>query len=95
MTQAAAGRIINISCARCGFPGLAVYCSSKTAVERITHCWAAELDRNESTVNFVNPGPIQTALVENIPKDIVEQQKANTPIEKRLGTVDDVAKIVA
>jgi 3-oxoacyl-[acyl-carrier protein] reductase len=94
MTQAAAGRIINIFCARCGFPGLSVYCSSKAAIERLTRCWAAELDRNGSTVNCVNPGPIQTALVENIPKDIVEQ-KANTPIENRLGTVDDVAKIVA
>jgi hypothetical protein len=31
----------------------------------------------------------------NIPKDTVEQQKANTPIEKRFGTVDDVVKIVA
>jgi 3-oxoacyl-[acyl-carrier protein] reductase len=42
----------------------------------------------------VNPGPVQTELMENIPKDIVEQRKANTPIKKRLGTVDDVAKIV-
>jgi 3-oxoacyl-[acyl-carrier protein] reductase len=64
MTQAAAGRIINISCARCGFPGLSVYCSSKAAIERLTRCWATELDRNGSTVNCVNPGTIQTALVE-------------------------------
>lgn len=49
----------------------------------------------EPQFNCVNPGPVQTAMVENIPKIIVEQQKVNTPIEKRLGTVDDVAKVVA
>jgi 3-oxoacyl-[acyl-carrier protein] reductase len=103
MTQAvlphlpAGGRIINISSvgARCGFPGLSVYCSSKAAIEGLTRCWAAELGKNGTTVNCVNPGPVQTELVENFPKDIVEQQKINTPIEKRFGTVDDVAKIVS
>jgi 3-oxoacyl-[acyl-carrier protein] reductase len=101
MTQAvlphlpAAGRVINISSvgARCGFPGLSVYCSSKAAIEGLTRCWAAELGENGTTVNCVNPGPVQTELIENIPKDIVEEQKANTPIKKGLGTVDDVAKI--
>jgi 3-oxoacyl-[acyl-carrier protein] reductase len=103
MTQAVlphlprARRIINVSSvgARSGFPGLSVYCSSKAAVEGLTRCWAAELGKNGTTVNCVNPGPVQTALIEKIPPEIVEQQKKSTPIENRIGTVDDIAKIVA
>lgn len=44
---------------------------------------------------IVNPGPVQTALKDNIPKDIVDKQKESTPIEKRLETVDYIARIVA
>jgi 3-oxoacyl-[acyl-carrier protein] reductase len=90
-------RIINISSvgARCGFAGLSVYCSSKAAIEGLTRCWAAELGGNGATVNCVNPGPVKTALMETILKDLVERQKDSTPIEKRLGTVDDIARIVS
>jgi 3-oxoacyl-[acyl-carrier protein] reductase len=103
MTQAvvphlrAPGRIINISSvgARHGFKELSVYCSSKTALEGLTRCWAAELGSAGHTVNAVNPGPVQTALMENIPKDYIEMQKAQTPVQQRVGTVDDIAQIVA
>jgi 3-oxoacyl-[acyl-carrier protein] reductase len=103
MTQAvvphlrAPGRIINISSvgARHGFKDLSVYCSSKTALEGLTRCWAAELGSAGHTVNAVNPGPVQTALMENIPKDYIEMQKAQTPVQQRVGTVDDIAQIVA
>jgi 3-oxoacyl-[acyl-carrier protein] reductase len=103
MTQAvlphlpAGGRIINISSvgARYGFAGLSIYCSSKAAVEGLTRCWAAELGKNGTTVNCVNPGPVQTALMDNIPTKIIEKQKESTPIEYRSGTVDNIARIVA
>ncbi len=72
-----AGRFINISSvgARCCFPGLSLYCSSEVAIEDRTRCWAAELGMNGITINFVNPGSVRTEMVENIPKNIVEQQK--------------------
>jgi 3-oxoacyl-[acyl-carrier protein] reductase len=103
MTQAvlphlrAPGRIINISSvgARYGFRDLSIYCSSKAALEGLTRCWAAELGAAGHTVNAVNPGPVQTQLMDKIPKDYIEMQKAQTPVENRLGTVDDIAQIVA
>lgn len=91
------GRIINISSvgSRSAFPSLSLYCSSKAAIEGLTRCWAAELGHNGTTVNAVNPGPVQSDMLDNIPKDIIDMQKAWTPVEKRLGTVEEVAKIVA
>jgi 3-oxoacyl-[acyl-carrier protein] reductase len=94
---ASGGRIINISSvgARYGFKNLSAYCSSKAALEGMTRCWAAELGGEGHTVNAVNPGPVQSQLLENIPKEIVEMQKAQTPVQNRIGTVDDVAQVVA
>jgi 3-oxoacyl-[acyl-carrier protein] reductase len=90
------GRIINISSvgSRAGFKDLSLYCSSKAAIEGLTRCWAAELGHNGTTVNAVNPGPVESEMLANIPKDIVEGQKKATPIENRLGTVEEVAAVV-
>ncbi|KAF2666248.1 dehydrogenase with different specificitie [Microthyrium microscopicum] len=91
------GRIINMSSVggRCGFQELSLYCSSKAALEGLTRCWAAELGKDGHTVNAVSPGPVQTQLLDKIPPEIVAAQKAATPVENRLGTVDDIALIVA
>lgn len=93
---AGGNRIINIGSvgARCGFAALGLYCSSKAALEGLTRCWAAELGKDGTTVNQINPGPVQTAMLDNIPKDIVEGQKKRTPLQNRVGTVDEIAKIV-
>lgn len=90
------GRIINVSSvgARLGLKELSLYCSSKAAVEGITRCFAAELGHQGHTVNAVNPGPVQTDVLDGIPEEIVEMQKKSTPIENRLGTTDDIAQIV-
>ncbi|KAG9256764.1 uncharacterized protein F5Z01DRAFT_697571 [Emericellopsis atlantica] len=90
-------RVVNIGSvgARAGFPELSLYCSSKAALEGITRCWAAELGEQGHTVNAVNPGPVQNKMLDNIPKNIVDMQKKQTPVGRRLGTVDDVAQIVS
>jgi len=95
--SAADNRIVNIGSvgARCGFAKLSLYCSSKAALEGLTRCWAAELGGNGTTVNQVNPGPVQTAMLDNIPKAIVDMQRMRTPIQNRVGTVGEIAKIVA
>ncbi|KAF4871709.1 L-xylo-3-hexulose reductase [Colletotrichum siamense] len=89
-------RIINISSvgARAGFAGLGLYCSSKAALEGLTRCWARELGGNGTTVNCVAPGPVKSDMLENIPREIVEMQMAQTPVGKRVGTVEEVARIV-
>lgn len=91
------GRIVNIASvgARCGFKDLSLYCSSKAALEGLTRCWAAELGVAKHTVNTVNPGPVPSEMLDNIPEYIIDMQKANTPVENRLGTLDDIAQIVA
>ncbi|MCJ1266350.1 hypothetical protein MMC22_006233 [Lobaria immixta] len=91
------GRIINVSSvgSRTGIPGFSVYCSSKAAIEGLTRCWATELGPAGITVNAVNPGPTDTAMLANIPPAIVSEQKNQTPVQHRLGTVDDIAQIVA
>jgi 3-oxoacyl-[acyl-carrier protein] reductase len=93
----APGRIINMSSvgARAGFKELSLYCSSKAALEGLTRCWAAELGGDGHTVNAVNPGPVETELLANIPKDIVEAQRNATPVQHRVGTIDDIAQLVA
>ncbi|KAH1415336.1 hypothetical protein KXX32_000738, partial [Aspergillus fumigatus] len=90
------GRIINISSvgARHGFKNLSVYCSSKSALEGLTRCWAAELGASGHTVNCVNPGPVQTDLMDNIPKETIEMQRSQTPLQNRIGTVEDIAPVV-
>lgn len=68
------GRIINISSggARGGYAMKTLYCSSKAALEGMTRCLAAELGADGTTVNCVDPGPVQTELMDLNPKGLVE-----------------------
>ena len=90
------GRIINIGsvASRHGYQSLSLYCSSKTAVEGLTRCFATELGSSRHTVNCLNVGPVQTDLLNGIPKELVELQKKTTPLENRMGTTDDIAQLV-
>lgn len=93
----APGRIINIGSvgARAGLPAVSLYGSSKAALGGLTWSWAVELGAVGTTVNVVDPGPVDTNMMGKIPKATVEKQKSMTPVENRVGTVDDVAQIVA
>lgn len=90
------GRIINIGsvAARQGFAEYGLYCMSKAALEGFTRSWAIDLGGEGHTVNCVNPGPVHSDMLEQIPKYIVERQKSMTPVENRIGNGDDVSQIV-
>jgi glucose 1-dehydrogenase len=92
------GRVINISSVHedMAFPNFATYCASKGGVRMLMRDLAVELGPLGITVNNVAPGavstPINTALLEN--KRKLDALLKNIPLG-RLGTVEDVAGLVA
>jgi 3-oxoacyl-[acyl-carrier protein] reductase len=93
----APGRIINMSSigARTGVANLSLYCLSKAAIEGMTRALAQELGDAGHTVNAVAPGPTESDMLGDVPKDIVQAQLKLTAVERRVGTADDIARIVA
>ncbi|TVY39737.1 3-oxoacyl-[acyl-carrier-protein] reductase [Lachnellula subtilissima] len=97
-----APRIVNISSvmARMGGAYATAYCASKAALEGVTKVWAAELGQSHNaTVNCVNPGPVGTDMwLRDTGADVLAEwdiKMKETPAAPRIGTVDDVAQIVA
>jgi glucose 1-dehydrogenase len=92
------GRVINISSVHedMAMPHFATYCASKGGLRMLMRDLAVELGPLGITVNNVAPGaistPINQALLED--KDKVAALLKNIPLG-RLGTVDDVAALVA
>ncbi|KAH7378833.1 hypothetical protein BKA66DRAFT_513231 [Pyrenochaeta sp. MPI-SDFR-AT-0127] len=80
----APGRIINKSSvgARNCYPKMALYAASKAAVEGMTQSSAQEL------------GDADTLSMQ-LPRDIVESHLKTTAVQHRVGSVDDIARIVA
>lgn len=93
----APGRIINMSSvgARSCFPNMSLYAASKAALEGMTRSLAQEVGDAGHTVNAVAPGPTESEMLDKVPKDIVEGQLKTTAVQHRVGTVDDIARIVA
>ena len=62
MAQRGAGAIVNVSTmvAQFGLDGMALYGSSKAALELLTKAWAAEFGPKGVRVNAVSPGPTRT-----------------------------------
>ncbi|MFC9425676.1 SDR family oxidoreductase [Streptomyces sp. NPDC056987] len=77
------------------FPAYGAYAASKGAVESITLILARELRGRDITVNTVAPGPTATDLFLDgkTPEQI--EQLAKTPPLERLGTPQDIARVVA
>lgn len=89
------GRIVNISSinAQKGQAGQTNYCAAKSGVLGFTKALALETSGKGITVNAIAPGYIDTDMVRAIPEGILEKIIALIPM-KRLGTVDEVAKMV-
>ncbi|POS68634.1 3-oxoacyl-(acyl-carrier-protein) reductase [Diaporthe helianthi] len=92
------GRIINLSSivARFGLVDCSVYTASKAAVEGLTRSWAAELGNNGTTVNAVSPGPVPSDMLDSgMDEQMINFLKAQTPIENRIATQEEIPNIVA
>lgn len=95
------GSIINIGsgASRSHPPGYSIYSASKAGLDAITGVLAKELAPRKIRVNSVNPGATlsdgtKTAGLYGVGGDIEKQLVAMTPLG-RLGTPEDIAKVVA
>lgn len=90
------GRIINIGSEvfEIGNPRFANYVSAKGAQLGLTRSWARELADTGITVNLVAPGWIPTERHADATQEDMDTYIANVPM-KRMGTPDDVARVVA
>ncbi|MEU1471595.1 SDR family oxidoreductase [Streptomyces sp. NPDC005761] len=77
------------------FPAYGAYAASKAAVESITLILARELRGRDITVNTVAPGPTATDLfLEGKTPEQIDRLAKSPPLE-RLGTPEDIARVVA
>lgn len=96
MVKARYGRVVNLSSvvARMGNAGQANYAAAKAGLEGMTRSLAAELAARNITVNAVAPGFIETDMTEALSDAQREEMLKRIPAN-RLGSVDDVAALVA
>ena len=88
------GRIINLS-SQLGHKGAGTmthYCAAKAGIMGFTKSLAYEVAQEGITVNSVNPGPINTPLLEGLPADWLERKRSELPIG-RFGEVGEVAPV--
>ena len=96
MMRARSGRIVNITSVvgQTGNPGQVNYAASKAGLIGLTLATALELASRGVTVNAVAPGFIETDMTKDLPASAAEQMRSKIPLG-RLGTVEDVASVVA
>lgn len=91
------GVIVNIgsTVTRVMLPTYGAYAASKGGVEQITKVLAKELGERNIRVNTLSPGPIDTELFRKGKSDEQIQELASMAALQRLGSVEDVADMVA
>jgi 3-oxoacyl-[acyl-carrier protein] reductase len=96
MLKQKGGRIINLSSVVGvhGNGGQVNYSASKAGIIGITKSVAKELGSRGITVNAVAPGFIVTEMTDAMPED-AKAQVAERIAMKKLGSVNDVAELVA
>jgi NAD(P)-dependent dehydrogenase (short-subunit alcohol dehydrogenase family) len=91
------GAIVNLSSqmGRVGYPGRALYCASKHAVEGLTKAMALELAPAGIRVNAVAPTFVETPLTEHFlaDADFTREILSRIPLG-RIGTVSEVAAAI-
>jgi NAD(P)-dependent dehydrogenase (short-subunit alcohol dehydrogenase family) len=94
MVANGSGAIVNVSTmvANFGMPGMALYGSSKAALQLLTKAWAAEFGGHGVRVNAVSPGPTRTEGTESMGEGL--DQLAKTTPAGRPGAADDIADAI-
>ncbi len=94
MVANGSGAIVNVSTmvANFGMPGMALYGSSKAALQLLTKAWAAEFGPHGVRVNAVSPGPTRTEGTVAMGAGL-DQLAATTPAGKP-ADADDVADAI-
>lgn len=96
MRRSGGGRIINMGslAGKEGLPGLASYSAASAGVIAFTKALSREVVSSGILVNCVAPGPIDTAMINNLGPDAVETMISASPMQ-RLGSPEEVAHLVA
>lgn len=92
------GRVINIGsvASRTALPGTSpLYSGSKAALDAFTRTAAVELGADGTIVNMVLPGGVDTDMAKGASTEMLAMIKQKTPVEHRLGRVEDIADVVA
>ncbi|MFE7662324.1 SDR family NAD(P)-dependent oxidoreductase [Streptomyces celluloflavus] len=95
MAERGGGAIVNLStiAAESGMTGMALYGSSKAAVELLTKAWAAEYGPRGVRVNAVRPGPVRTEGTAGMGEDL-DVLAAQAPAG-RVAAPQEIAEAIA
>ncbi len=90
------GRIANIGSVTglIGNTGQANYACAKAGLVGLTKTLAKELGSKGITANVVAPGFVETAMIENLPKDRLEEVTKMLPV-RRFGRPEEIAHAVS
>jgi NAD(P)-dependent dehydrogenase (short-subunit alcohol dehydrogenase family) len=94
MVERGTGVIINVSTMVAGFglDGMALYGSTKAALELLTKAWSAEFGPKGIRVNAVAPGPVGTEGTEGMRE--AQGYLASLAPARRLGTAEEIAAAI-
>ena len=95
MRQKSTDKIVNISSVigLVGNIGQVNYAASKAGIIGLTKSMAKELASRNINVNAIAPGFIDTDMTKKLPEKVRQDLQQHIPL-KRLGTVEDIAKVV-
>ena len=95
MRQKSTDKIVNISSVigLVGNIGQVNYAASKAGIIGLTKSMAKELALRNINVNAIAPGFIETDMTKKLPEKVRQDLQQHIPL-KRLGTVEDIAKVV-
>ena len=77
-----------------GLPGMALYSSTKGALNSLTRTWAAEFGPDGVRVNTIAPGPTGTDMVVETLGDEGAAYVASLTILNRLATPAEIAEVI-